>query len=58
MEAVAVQAGHWYAGKEIRIPVSLVERVNYLEAKVIVTLTMAEIEKTAENELAKAGAGG
>jgi hypothetical protein len=52
-----VEAGHWYSGKEIRIPVSQIERISYLESKVIVTLSMAEIEKTAEQELAKASAG-
>jgi hypothetical protein len=52
-----VEAGHWYSGKEIRIPVSQIERISYLDSKVIVTLTMAEIEKTVEHELVKAGVG-
>ena len=54
---MVVEAGHWYSGKEIRIPISQIERISYMETKVIVTLTMAEIERTAEHELAKAGTG-
>jgi hypothetical protein len=54
---MVVEAGHWYSGKEIRIPISEIERISFREAKVIVTLTKAEIEKTAEHALAKASAG-
>ena len=54
---MVVETGHWYAGKEIRIPINQIERISYREAKVIVTLTKAEIEKTADHELAKAGTG-
>jgi len=54
---MVVETGHWYSGKEIRIPTSQIERISYMEAKVIVTLTMAEIDKTAEHELAEAGTG-
>jgi hypothetical protein len=52
-----VEAGHWYSGKEIRIPISQVERISFREAKVIVTLTKAEIEKTVEQQTAKASTG-
>jgi hypothetical protein len=55
---MVVEAGHWYAGKDIRIPISNIERISYRESKVIVTLTKAEIGRTAEHGLAKAGAGG
>jgi hypothetical protein len=53
---VVVETGHWYSGKEIRIPTSQIERISFRNAKVIVTLTKAEIEQTADHELAKAGA--
>jgi hypothetical protein len=57
MRDLVVEAGHWYSGKAIRIPISQVERISYLEAKVIVTVTKAEIEKTAEHQTAKASTG-
>jgi hypothetical protein len=52
-----VETGHWYAGKEIRIPIDQIERISYRESKVIVTFTRAELEKTAEHQLARAGTG-
>jgi len=58
IQQMVVNAGHWYSGKDIRIPISAIERFSYREGKAIVTLTKAEIEKTAEHGLAKAGAGG
>jgi hypothetical protein len=55
---VVVEAGHWYSGKEIRIPIGQIERISYRETKVIVTLTKAEIERTAEHQTAKASGTG
>ena len=52
---MVVKAGHWYSGNEIRIPISQIERISFRDAKVIVTPTKAEIEKTADHELAKTG---
>ncbi len=49
-----VDAGHWYSGKEIRIPPAKVERVSYEESTVFVTLTKAEIERTSEHRVAHA----
>jgi hypothetical protein len=57
IQQVVVEAGHWYSGKEIRIPISQIERISYRETKVIVTLTKAEIERTADHKLPKAGVG-
>jgi hypothetical protein len=51
---LVVEAGHWYSGKEIRIPVSKVERISYKESKVIVDLTKADIQNTAEHAIARA----
>ena len=53
---LVVEAGHWYSGgKEIRIPTSKVERISYKEEKVIVTLTKADIQNTAEHAIARTG---
>jgi hypothetical protein len=52
---VIVEAGHWYSGKEIRIPVGKVERVSYEESTMFVTLTKADIEQTAKDDVAHAG---
>jgi len=57
IQEMVVETGHWYAGKQIRIPIDQIERISYRESKVIVTFTKAEIEKTAEHQLAKAGTG-
>jgi len=54
---LVVEAGHWYSGKEIRIPTGKVERISYEEAKVYLSLTIADIKKTAEHELANADTG-
>jgi len=52
---LVVEAGHWYSGKEIRIPASKVERISYKESKVIVSLTKADIQNTAEHAVASTG---
>jgi hypothetical protein len=51
-----VETGHWYSGKEILISPSKIERISYEESKVFVNLTKADIQRTAENEVAKARA--
>jgi len=53
---LVVEAGHWYSGKEILISTGKVESIRYEESKVFVNLAMADIQHTAENHLAKAGA--
>jgi len=50
-----VETGHWYSGKEILIATDKVARISYQDAKVFVNLTTADIRRTAEDELAKAG---
>jgi hypothetical protein len=52
---VVVETGHWYAGKEVMIPASKIERISYEESKVYVTLTKADIQQTPENQVAKGG---
>ena len=44
-----VEAGPWYAGKEILIPIHQVERIGYEDSTVFVSVTKADIERTGEN---------
>jgi len=52
---LVVETGHWYSGKEILVPTARIERISYEESKVFVSLTKADIERTADNHLAKTG---
>ena len=52
----AVEAGHWYLGKEILIPTGMIERISDGEAKVFVNLTREDIQRTAEGDVAHTGA--
>ena len=53
---LVVETGHWYVGKEILISPSMIDRISYEDSTVFVKLTKADIQRTAENEVAKAGA--
>ncbi len=53
---LVVETGHWYAGKEIMISPSKIERISYEESKVFVNLTKEEIQKAAEKDVVLAGA--
>lgn len=53
---VVVETGHWYAGKEVLIPTTKVERTSYEDSKMVVTLTQADIQRTAEHKVVHAGA--
>ena len=48
IHGLVVEAGHWYAGKEILIPTSKVTRISTLESLVFVDLPKADIEATAK----------
>jgi hypothetical protein len=50
---LVIETGHWYSGKEILIPTSKVKRISYEESKVFVSLTKADIQQTAENEISQ-----
>lgn len=52
---LVVEAGHWYAGKEILIPVSAVGRVSYEDSEVFVKLTKEAIQHTAEHDVVNTG---
>jgi hypothetical protein len=54
---LAVETGHWYSGKQILISPNKIQRISLVENKVFVTLTMADIERTGAEELAKASPG-
>lgn len=51
---LVVETGHWYAGKQILISPGKIERISYEESKVFVNLKKADIQQTAENDVAKA----
>ncbi len=48
---IIVKTGHRFTGKEVQIPVSLVDRISYTESTVFVKLTREEIEKSPEHHL-------
>ena len=50
---LVIETGHWFSGKEILIPTSKVKRISYEESKVFVSLTKADIQQTAENEVSQ-----
>ncbi len=52
---LVVETGHWYAGKEVLIPASTVERISYEDSKVYVKLTKAAIRDTSEYNVVKTG---
>ncbi len=54
---IVVESGHWYAGKEILIAPDQGEHISFEASKVIVSLTKADIQQTAEKHVAQAGAG-
>jgi len=51
---LVVEAGHWYSGREIRIPPGKVDRISFEESSVFVSLTKEDIQRTADNEVAHA----
>jgi hypothetical protein len=53
---VVVETGHWYPNKQILISINKIERISYEESKIFVNLTKADIQRTAESELARARA--
>ena len=54
---VAVEAGHWYSGKEILISPGRIERISFDESVVYVNLAKKDIERTPQSGVAKALAG-
>jgi sporulation protein YlmC with PRC-barrel domain len=52
IKELIVETGHWYAGKEIRIPVDQITSVSYFDSRVHVSLTKEDIEQTGEHHVA------
>jgi hypothetical protein len=52
---MVVEAGHWYYGREILISPDKIDRISYEDSSVFVNLTKADIQGTAEFEVARAG---
>ena len=53
---LVVETGHWYAGKEILISPSKIDRISYEDSAVFVNLTKADIQQAAEIEQPNSGA--
>ena len=49
---IAVESGHWYAGKQIYLLAENIIRISYADSSVFVNLTMENIRDTAENQVA------
>lgn len=49
------ETGHWFSGKEIRLPTASITRISYEDSKVQVNLTLADLKATGENEVAALG---
>lgn len=54
IQELVVEAGHWYSGKEILIPINKVKSISFDESKIHVYLTKEDIEKTGEHHIAHA----
>lgn len=53
---LAVDTGHWYAGKEILISTAKVGRISYESSEVFVALSKEAIQHTADHAVVKSGA--
>jgi hypothetical protein len=51
---LVVETGHWYSGQEILISTNLVERISCEDSKVFVNITIAELQRSMNGNLAKA----
>lgn len=51
---LVVEAGHWYAGKQILVSPASVVKICYEESNVAVKLTRADIQRTLEDDVAMA----
>jgi hypothetical protein len=52
---LVVEAGHWYAGKEVLIPTGKVDRISYPESKVHVSLSKEDIRHTSDHHVVMTG---
>jgi sporulation protein YlmC with PRC-barrel domain len=49
---LVVEAGHWYAGKEILLLPENIDRISYEDSAVLVNLSREDIQKTTRNDAA------
>jgi hypothetical protein len=52
---LVVEAGHWYAGKEVLIPTGKVDRISYPESNVHVSLSKEDIRHTSDHHVVMTG---
>jgi sporulation protein YlmC with PRC-barrel domain len=45
IEELVVETGHWRAGEQILVPAGKIERIDFMEKKVLVQLTRAELQR-------------
>jgi sporulation protein YlmC with PRC-barrel domain len=50
---LVVETGHLFAGKEIRITTSKINRISFDDSSVFVSLTLEDIKRTGDDEVAK-----
>ena len=48
LREIVIESGHWYSGKEVRIPTEKITRISYAESTVYIDSTNAAIIETAE----------
>jgi uncharacterized protein YrrD len=53
---LVVETGYWFSGKEVLISPSKIDRISYLESKVVVNLTKDTIRKAPECDILPVGA--
>ncbi len=55
IDQLVIKTGHRFTGKEVRIPISQVERISYEESSVFVRLNKEAVEKSPEHQLGSPG---
>jgi hypothetical protein len=53
---LVVETGRWFSGKEVLISASKIDRISYVESKVVVNLTKEAIRKAPEFDILPIGA--
>lgn len=54
IEELVVEAGHWYSGKEILLPVDKIQSISFNESKIHARLTREDVELTDDHHVAHA----
>ena len=54
---IVAETGHWYSGKQILITTDDIARISYPDKKIFVRPTKAEIQRAADDDLARIGVG-